>query len=244
MPQPLVLSSADPGPARARYASLERELAAREADLAAVKTGLQRLQAQYFERVGALYAELTDLEAAVAVAEIRAGLRPPSDPERDADDRDGGIDRESHAGGPTPSQDLKRVFRDLAKAIHPDLALDEPARCRRHSLMAEANRAYAERDADRLRLILRAWERTPELVFDGDDHAGDRLRLEQRIAGIEQRLIQIDVEMADLEKSAIGRLKRRIDEARAQGWDLFAEMVLQVRREISQARGRLAKITP
>jgi hypothetical protein len=44
------------------------------------------------------------------------------------------------------------MFQDVARAVHPDALPDaqhdERTRYRRHSLMAEANRAYAERDED------------------------------------------------------------------------------------------------
>jgi len=135
-----------------------------------------------------------------------------------------------------PSADLKRIFRQLAKTIHPDLALDGPARYRRHSLMAEANRAYAERDEDRLRLILSKWER-------GDTHGGDDLdSVPRRIAALEERRQAMDAELADLKTSAIWRLNAKMEDARQQGWDLFAEMVREVDREIRRATARLARL--
>jgi hypothetical protein len=227
----------------------EQELVARELELAALKVELQKLQSRYLTEVGASYAQLTELEAAIADIEIRAGMRPPPDEIDDIDEideQDEAGDRDAGAGGGCdnrglPSDALKRVFRDVAKAIHPDLALDEPARCRRHSLMAEANRAYAERDEDRLRLILRAWERSPEAVI-GDDPGSHRERQARRVAESDARLVEIERELADLRASAIWRLKGKIDEARAQGWDLFAEMVLQVKREVARASARLASL--
>src|SRR5262249_52872827 len=142
-----------------------------------------------------------------------------------------------------PSADLKKIFRNLARTIHPDLAVDEPARWRRHSLMAEANRAYAERDEDRLRLILHAWERSPESVL-GDDPGADEERIRRRIAAIEDRLLDIDRELEDLRTSAIGQLKRKIDDARAKGWDLLAEMIREVKREVGRAKAKLASLKP
>ncbi len=131
------------------------------------------------------------------------------------------------------------MFRDLAKVIHPDLAGDDLARYRRHSLMAEANRAYAERDGDRLRLIMRAWERSPDSLVAGDER-GDGTHIDRQIASVEAQLLAIDVQFDDLRKSAIYRLKTKIDDASRQGWDLLAEMVLHVKREISTSNARLA----
>ena len=187
---------------------------------------------------------LSGLEAAVLEAEIRAGIRPPFETEADAEAgaSTSGGDTQACSNRGAPTDDLKRVFRDLAKAIHPDLAEDEPARCRRHSLMAEANRAYAERDEDRLRLIMRAWERSPESTLDDEPEAA-RARVQRRLAEVDARLVMIQAELDDLRSSAIWRLKGRIDEARRQGWDLFAEMILQVKREIGRATIRLRQLS-
>jgi hypothetical protein len=224
--------------------ALEAELAAREHDLTALKVELQTLQGRYLRGIGPLYRRLGEIEAAVVDAEVRRGLRPPvPDDEPDAADALPGAETALDAvcaHHATPSVDLKRIFRDVARAIHPDLALDEPARCRRHSLMAEANRAYADRDEDRLRLILRAWERDPQTEADNNLDEGDRVR--RRLAAIDDRLAAIAIERSDLETSAICRLQRKIDEACAQGWDLFAEMTLQVEREIARASARLTSL--
>src|SRR5207344_1284638 len=82
---------------------------------------------------------------------------------------------------------VRKLFRDVAKAIHPDLARDELARDRRHALMIAANRAYALGDEEELRLILQAWERSPEAV-QGSHPEAMRLRLVRRIAQIEEQL--------------------------------------------------------
>jgi hypothetical protein len=240
MSRPHAIQLAPPDADAAWLQARERELAVRESELAAARDDLQALQSRYLQEIGGYYAELSTLEAAVLEAEIRAGLRPACE---DEEDEEGPGSAQGEARGCSnrgaPSDDLKRVFRDVAKAIHPDLAEDEPARCRRHSLMAEANRAYAERDADRLRLIMRAWQRDPETPID-DMAGGD---VQRRLAAIDARLVAIEAEWADLRASAIWRLKGRIDEARQQGWDLFAEMVLQVQREIRRATLRLRKLT-
>ena len=230
-------------PARAELAALEQRLDERERALAGMRGELQHLQSRYLDAVGAYYRRLVDLDAETLALEIRLGLREPADAEPDeptgsaagADDGDGCGNRGA------PSTDLKKMFRSLAKTLHPDLAIDEPARWRRHSLMAEANRAYAERDEDRLRLILHTWERSPEAIV-GDDAGSDAERLRRRIAEHEARLAAIEREIADLRGSAIGRLKIKIDDAQAKGWDLMAEMVAEVKRDVGRATARLAAL--
>lgn len=233
----------DPEQQLPRLALLEQQLAEREAALETTKLELVQLQDRYLSEIGALYRELAELERLAFEAEVRAGLRPPAE-ECDADAAAEGGDAESEAdeagcGAAAPPSDLlKRVFRDVAKSIHPDLAMDDATRLRRHSLMAEANRAYAERDHDRLLLILRRWEKSPDSV-PADDPDAERLRRRRRIAEIEERLSAIDAEFIELRNSGIARLKHKIDETRKQGWDLFSEMVLQVQADIARARARL-----
>ena len=126
-------------------ARLEGGVATAERELAALRAELLTLQNRYLAEIGVLYSDLGRLEAELRDAEIRAGLRLPEDIDtEETDDAGEGATATAGCVNPAaPSDDLKRVFRDVAKAVHPDLALDEMARCRRHSLMAEANRAYA-----------------------------------------------------------------------------------------------------
>jgi hypothetical protein len=224
--------------------ALELQVAARLSELAALKAQLQTLQDRYLGEIGPLYAELIPLDAAVAEAEIKAGLRVPDDDEEDADVHSSRFELSGCGPASEPSVDLKRMFRDVAKVVHPDLSphqdLDERTRFRRHSLMAEANRAYAERDEDRLRLIMRAWALEADTVIDDPD--AERARRQRRTAALQAELVELDREFADLRRSAIGRLQRKIDDARAQGWDLFGEMQRQTKREIATARAKLARL--
>jgi hypothetical protein len=226
--------------------ALELQVAARETELDDLKAALQALQARYLDKIGPLYAELIPLDADVAEAEIKAGLRvPDADPDDTAESGDAGTLTATGCSTAAPSGDLKRMFRDVARAIHPDALPDaqhdERTRYRRHSLMAEANRAYAERDEDRLRLILHGWALDPELAA-GDEPENEQARLQRRAATLSARLAQIEAEFADVGRTAIGRLKTKIDDARAQGWDLFAEMIRQVTREIALARAKLKRL--
>ena len=219
-------------------ARLEAGVAAGERELASLRAELLALQSRYLAEIGVLYSDLGRLEAELRDAEIRAGLRLPEDIDTE-DEAEIADASDVTCVNPAASDDLKRVFRDVARAVHPDLALDEMARCRRHSLMAEANRAYAERDADRLRLILQAFEEAAEPLADVGDW---RVRSARRAARLRDRLAYFDRERAELGQSAIARLQRKIDEARAQGWDLWAEMLHQVRRDISTTSAKIAKL--
>ena len=129
----------------------------------------------------------------------------------------GGSSEPPASAGPAPppryrSDAARKLFRDVAKAVHPDLARDEATRDRRHAQLVEANRAYALGDEEQLLFILDAWERSPDAV-QGSDPEAMRLRLVRRMAQIEEQLEMLDLDLAALRESPLGKLKAMVDAA-------------------------------
>jgi hypothetical protein len=224
---------------RESAAALESTIAECAAEMSRVKTDLAAFEVRYRQEVGLLHEELDDLELAILEAEQGqlAAQRTTTAPGQD-----------SAAGGPRAeasarftSDGVRRLFRDVAKAIHPDLAHDEHARNRRHALMVEANHAYRLGDEERLRSILQAWEKSPEAV-QRDEPDAARLRLVRRIAQMEEQLETFRRETAALRDSPLGRLKAMVDEAAARGKDLVREMTGRLKRDILVATNRLDAI--
>ena len=223
---------------RARIAELEALLDARAADADRIERELDMFAARYQQQVGTLHEQLDQLELDIAEAELGelakhvAGGRaardftpPPSMATPEAAPR-------------FTSDAVRKLFRDVARTIHPDLARDEHTRDRRHSLMIQANRAYAMRDEEQLRRILDAWERSPEAV-QGSDPAATRLRLERRLVQIEEHLETCTRDLSALQASRLHELKTMVDEAAAGGRDLVADMVRRLKRDIMAATNRL-----
>src|SRR6187402_2516771 len=113
----------------ARCEELRSQVSRRESELDALKVELQKLQSRYLGEIGSLYRELSELEDRIYEAEVRAGLRKPAEEEApgnqepDPVEADGGFQCSNRS---QPSDELKKVFRDVAKSIHPDLAIDGP----------------------------------------------------------------------------------------------------------------------
>ena len=170
---------------RARVAELDVMLAERSAEVTRAETDLAAFKIRYRHEVGLLHEELDELELKISEIELGEIARRLESEGRDSDVGSG--TPKADTGPRYTSDTVRKLFRDVAKVIHPDLARDDHARERRHSLMIEANRAYALGDEERLRSILHAWERSPEAV-QGSDGEATRLRLERRIAQIEQQL--------------------------------------------------------
>jgi hypothetical protein len=220
---------------RVRLTELEAALRERGARLSEVQAELAAFRIRYRQEVGLLHEELDDLERRLAEAELG---------EISQRLEEGGAPTDAPDDGPSEAlprfttDHIRRLFRDVAKAIHPDLAPDAVARDRRHALMIEANQAYALGDEERLRSILQAWENSPEAVNGSDDEAA-RLRLVRRIAQIEEQLNVYAAELAALRDSSLWKLKAMVDEAAAQNNDLVADMVRRLKRDILVTRNRL-----
>jgi len=212
----------------------------RATEVARVTRELTAFKIDYRQRVGRLHEELDELEAAIAEAELgeisrrldgnegRTGAAPPPH------DRSEAMPRYT-------SDAVRKLFRDVAKAIHPDLADDEDTRHRRHALMIEANRAYALGDEERLRWILESWERRPEAI-EGNDTDATTSRLVRRIAQLQDQLALFTRELDAVKDSPMWALKTMVDEASANGKDLVRDMVARLKADIMIARNRLIAI--
>ncbi len=218
-----------------RLAETEAALAECAAEVHRARTDIATFRIRYRKDVGLLHEELDELERAIAeleLGEIAKRLDEDGEP------------AESSAGPPPEpsprltSDAVRRLFRDVAKIIHPDLADDDHSRDRRHALMIEANRAYAIGDEERLRRILEAWENSPESV-QGSDPEARQLRVARRISQLEEQLVIYTRELEDLKQSPLWQLKVMVDEAAARGKDLVADMVRRLQRDIIAARNRL-----
>jgi hypothetical protein len=226
---------------RLRLADREAMLGERDAEVARVKSDLDAFRIKYRQEVGLLHEQLDQLELAIADAELDELSRRLKISEGGSNDPPAGA---RLASPPRYTSDaVRKLFRDVAKAIHPDLARDELARDRRHTLMVAANQAYALGDEEQLRLILQAWERSPEAV-PGSHPEAARLRMARRIAQIEEQLEMLASDLAALKDSPSWKLKTMVDEAAARGKDLVREMVARLKRDIMVATNRLDAMRP
>lgn len=220
---------------RSRLSEVEAHYGERSAAAARAEAELAAFKIRYRQEVGLLHDELDRLELALAEAELGELSKRVAAPDEPG----------AEPTGPRPEPQprfttdaVRRLFRDVAKAIHPDLARDEGTRDRRHSLMIEANLAYALGDEEQLRGILQAWERSPEAIQGTGPEAG-RLRLVRRIAQIEEQLEMLASDQATLQDSPMWQLKAMVDEEAAKGKDLVKDMVRRLKRDILVATNRL-----
>ncbi|PIP36163.1 MAG: molecular chaperone DnaJ [Desulfobacterales bacterium CG23_combo_of_CG06-09_8_20_14_all_52_9] len=237
---------------RAELSILEDDLALKELDLTTLQVVLEDLRRRYLRIVGVKLAQLDGIEA--QIAEIIARLDPKNEEvKKEADrrrtqaqesaDATGSIAAEEYEAEPfKPSEDLKQLYRDLAKKVHPDLAPDEQARERRHRFMQEVNQAYSERNEDRLRSLLNEWENRPDSV-SGEGTGAELIRIIRQIARVHNRIEAISQEVENLKESELYKLKMRVDETQDESRNLLVEMAAEIDGQIEAAIARLKNIS-
>jgi len=228
---------------RLEQAAIESDLADRELQSASLRAELGAFERQYLHFVGSRYAELDELKAQVAE---RIAQEQPDNPDRQVSAREARAvanQSKSVAGDQAtekprafqPSQNMKHLYREVARRIHPDLTSDRDDRAKRQQLMAEANQAYERGDNEQLARILANYEHRPEAVL-GDDAGAELIRAIRKISQAKGRMAEIEAGLQDLMRSDLYHLKVRVDQAEQHGRDILKEMTGKVESQIAQAR--------
>jgi hypothetical protein len=202
------------------HATLLNELRAFESDylreVGVVDMQVQELQARIltvvWERSGADIDQLAAEEAAARFRHTASTMQAVPAP-----------------AGPAPTGDLKTLFRDAAKRMHPDLVADAAGREHAEAFMKRLNDAYRAGDAEAIGNLVRQWETSP---YASGRAAGESSALAAAVAHARQRLDEArDSDLAQLMEQAFM--------ASMTGRDLLAELRAQAELELAQARERL-----
>jgi hypothetical protein len=226
---------------REELAVIRAALAERELELVDLRRELAAFEGRYLRQVGTLYAELDEWKA--RIAELKARLDPSAAANARAEESreqarqtyEDAHGAASQAPDFTPSPDLKRLFREAAKRIHPDFAKDFADLERRTRFMAEANRAYEAGDAEALQRILDDYHDGADAV-EGEGVGAELIRIIRQISQAKERVSAIEKELAALRQSEIALLKKDAEEREQEGRDLLAELAASVKDQIERAK--------
>jgi hypothetical protein len=249
----------------AELAEIESILAQRELELHTLRGGLLTFEKQYESAVGAKFAELDELR--VRIAELTPSQTTPP-PNADSSAARGVANSQSTDAQPSrvkarsrrknatakaatpsapkptsfvPTKSLKQLYRDIAKALHPDLADDDQSRVHRHEFMIRANVAYEANDEAKLLAVLEEWEHSPESVA-GKGAGADLVRVIRKIERAELRLFAISREMEQLQTSGLFGMKMMSDEAGQFERNLLSEMTSRIDADIEVAKQMLSRL--
>ncbi len=218
---------------RAALRALEITLSQRESELSVLQSGIKEFEQIYLAAIGQKFDELAALEQQIAAT---LGQQIETEEYAISDELECGQTK-FHA-----SENLKKLYREVARLCHPDLAGNEAERELRHKLMIVANHAYESGAEERLQALLSAESGLAELARQSN-LANDLAQVLRTISATEASLAEVEAEIARTKNSELARLKMRAEKSAAIGHNFLLELVSQVERQIQKAKNRLTTLS-
>jgi hypothetical protein len=220
--------------------SLRDRLAQLEEEHATLRSELAAFQSDYLRLVGVVDLQVQELEAKIlAIVAARSGVLADQTAAEAAEQRFRETTTAMSAipapAGPPPSEDLKTLFRDAAKRMHPDLVADDAGRDHAEAFMKRLNQSYKKGDAEAIGNLVRQWETSPFASARPAMDSGPAPALQAAVAQAELRL-------AEARDSDLARLMEQAFTATMSGRDLLAELRQDAEAALGRARARLAEV--
>lgn len=219
-------------------ARLERDLTERRQELTILQEEFRLFKERYTQIIGSRLAELAEVEGAIKAAEARTlgieaatATEETAAPESEREARSG-----LQAGG-----GLRKLFWAVAKMFHPDHATDEREAQRRHTVMAEASRAYREGDVESLHTLL--GDEELQFFCTGAQSEDDPLDLASRLVLLKEELRTVEFGIKRIKQDGLYRLKLSVDEEARNNRDALAAQAESIERQIVKARRRLEHLS-
>jgi hypothetical protein len=234
-----------------RVAQLELELFDTRADLTVFERDME-------DRLGLLKRQIERLEVKLDDARRQAARRAQWGDRADSPDIPEDVVDQFHkrwrsdAKGSTPpppkrkvdeatKEELKTLYRNLAKRFHPDLARDPEEKAWREERMAEVNAAYAELNMAELEALTEKSEWSPEPKVQSRDK--EVAGLYKEINRLDKLLDNLERELLELINSDTVKLMLEVSSARREGWDLLGRMENDLMVQISTLQRKLAEFS-
>jgi hypothetical protein len=230
-----------------KIADRQDTIADLELELSDTRNELARFEIEYETRVGHLERRLEDAKNQLNDAHRRATHQTQWDDRSDEDEIPDVMEQFkrtwSRREAPPPpaspepvneisKEELKTLFRTLAKLYHPDLVTEIYDKKRRAEVMTKINRAYAAGDAATLQSFLEP---------PGSPEPPRKKSRAETIVGLREELQRLDRVVRSLENelnrlinSETVRLMLDVTIAQREGRDLLGEMAEEIMTEIEQ----------
>ncbi|TVL92627.1 hypothetical protein CD790_12100 [Streptomyces sp. SAJ15] len=217
----------------------------------------------HHQRLGPMYSRLDELDALIAEA-VAARTGDPEDQRRAREARGlvlpmpsveelfhGWMDSEGLSPEATamlteqpvrpparvrPSEEARRLYRELARKAHPDLAEDEGERRRRGEFIVRVNAAYAAGDEGVLQALAEEWAAGPRPAERRPSRSEE---LYARLEWLAERKELLAAMAAELESSAIGAMLKMAPEDPD---GLLEEIAEQLLAQVAEKEARLAEL--
>jgi hypothetical protein len=141
---------------------------------------------------------------------------------------------------PANQEQLKRLFRELAKRFHPDLTPEPEQKQWRQEMMAKVNAAYAAGDLQALEKLAQQQEQPAAEHRKSREEVlveltGEIRRLDGLLAGLQNELDR-------LLRSQTVQLQLEVSMARQSGRDMLGEMASELILQIAEVEADLASL--
>ncbi|MFG2652877.1 J domain-containing protein [Streptomyces sp. NPDC048436] len=136
-----------------------------------------------------------------------------------------------------PSDEARKLYRELVRKSHPDLAQDDQERDRREEFITRVNAAYARGDEPLLRELSEEWAAGPVREQRWPSKSEE---LYARLEWLSQRKELLSVVARELEEGAIGAMLRMAPDDPDQ---LLEEIAEQLLAQVTEREAELARLT-
>ncbi|MFI5829538.1 J domain-containing protein [Streptomyces sp. NPDC051578] len=136
-----------------------------------------------------------------------------------------------------PTEEVRRLYRELVRKAHPDLAQDEAERARRDTFISRVNAAYARGEETLLRELAQEWAAGPA---PEEARPSESEELYARLEWLARRKELLAVVARELEESAIGSMLRMAPDDPDR---LLEEIAEQLLAQVSERERELAGLT-
>ncbi|GGU58776.1 hypothetical protein GCM10010211_24430 [Streptomyces albospinus] len=135
-----------------------------------------------------------------------------------------------------PSEEARKIYRELVRKAHPDLARDDAERARRDGFIARVNAAYGRGDEAALRELVREWEAGPA---PAEERLSESEELYARLEWLARRKELLAAVAGELETSAIGAMIKMAPEDPD---GLLEEIAEKLRADVAEREAYLAQL--
>jgi len=224
-----------------------------EVEVETLRVELDNFALVHHQRLGPMYVRLDELDALIAEAraaqtgdpedirrafEARNIVEPMPDLEAFFAEADAAAAEDGGEAEPPvmpqapqrirPDKEAQRLYRDLARRAHPDLAQDPDEQQLRGAFIARVNEAYARGDVLALAALAEEW--AGETGDSGAPASGTPERaawLRQRLDWLTARLRRIEATRAELADSPMGQLLMLLPDDPDALLEVLAEQLLE-----------------
>lgn len=220
---------------------LENLLTERAHELTALQEEFRQFKTRYTQEIGSRLSELAEVERAIRQAEARLlGIEGEVEVE-EAAAPETGVEAATASQGLQGGRGLRKLFWAVARMFHPDHATDEKEARRRHTVMAEANRAYREGDVESLHTLL--GDEELQFFCAGAQVDDDPADLASRLVALKEELRTVEFGIRRIRQNGLYQLQLKVEAEAAQGRDALGAQAESINRQIIKARRRLEHLS-